>query len=86
MSYIIIFWDKSKLQVSKEVGDKLKEAIQSEAIKTFTLGQSLYSVSGVEKIVPKTEAYNLYPDQWELLKNLEEVRPSNELKQLTGEK
>lgn len=63
MNYIICFWDKSKIQISEDMATKLKEAIQSELIKTFTIENSLYSVSGVEKIIPKDEAYQIYPEE-----------------------
>ena len=72
MSYIICFWDKSKLQVSDDLGEKLKAAITAESIKTFELGSSLYSVSGVEKIIPKDEAYRTFADEWQTLKELED--------------
>lgn len=76
MSYILCFWDKSKIQVSDSVGNKLKEAIRSESIKTFELGSSLYSISGIEKIIPKDEAWTTFPTEWESLKDMEERIPS----------
>lgn len=86
MSYIICFWDKSKLQVTDEVGEKLKEAIRTESIKTFELGSSMYAVGGVEKIIPKEEAYNTFPEQWEQFKQMEDKKPNAEtLKALGGE-
>lgn len=76
MSYIICFWDKSRLQVNNEIGGKLKDAIRAESIKTFELGLSMYSVSGVEKIIPKEEAWNIFPADWEILKNMEDRQPN----------
>lgn len=83
MSYIICFWDKSKIQVDEETGVKLKEAISAETIKTFELNASLYSVAGIEKIIPKDEAFDVYPLEWELLKKMNDrFLPNNQLKQL----
>ncbi len=70
MSYIICFWDKSKLQISDEAAVLLKEAISAETIKTFELGDSLYAVGGVEKIIPKAVAYDVFPTEFQLLQNM----------------
>lgn len=78
MSYIICFWDKSKLQVSNEIGEKLQNAIMSESIKNFKLGANLYAVSGVEKIITKDEAYNVFPTETEHLSKLEDRLPTSE--------
>jgi len=72
MSYIICFWDKSKLQVSDLTAKILKQAISEEVIKTFEIVDSLYAVGGVEKIIPKDEAYEVFPAEFERLKSLED--------------
>lgn len=82
MSYIICFWDKSRIQVSDEVGDKLKEAILTESSKGFELGSNLYMNSGVEKIITKQEAFAVYPAEWEHLKEMEDIRPPNHNRRL----
>ncbi len=69
--YIICFWDKSKIQVSEETGENLKEAIQAGEVKFFELNNSLYSIAGIEKIISKHEAYESFPTEYEYLKNLE---------------
>lgn len=79
MSYIIVFWDNSRLQVSDEIGVKLKQAIRKEAIKTFELGNSLYSVSGINKIIPKKEAYTTFPSDWGFLNAMIDALPSKEV-------
>ena len=79
MSYIICFWDRSKLQISNEVGEKLKNAIQNNEIKTFVLNESLYMISGIEKIIPKEEAYDIFPNEWELLKGLNDKSLTSKL-------
>ena len=78
MSYIICFWDKSRLQVDDSVGEKLKNAIRSQSIKTFDLGNNLYFVSGVEKIITKEESFNVFPGDWEQLTKLEDRSPTKE--------
>lgn len=72
MSYVICFWDKSKLQVTDTVGKKLQDAIMSEEIKNFKLGENLYAIGGVEKIISKDEAYNVFPGEYEVLNSLED--------------
>jgi len=76
MSYIICFWDKSKIQVSDLVGEKLKEAVRTQSIKTFEIGASLYSVGGIEKIITKEEAWEAFPMDWERLKDMEDRTPN----------
>lgn len=73
MSYIICFWDKSKLQVSDETGAKLQAAIISESIKNFKLGANLYAVGGVEKIIDKYTAFDVFPSEYEMLNGLEDL-------------
>lgn len=68
--YIICFWDKSKIQVSYETGEKLKSALRSGEIKTFEIGNDFYMVSGIEKIITKYKAYDVFPEQFELLKEM----------------
>jgi hypothetical protein len=74
-NYIICFWDKSKIQISEEMGIKLIKAIQTETIKTFQIDKSLYAVGSVEKIIPKEEAYLIFPDDNELLQRMEIKQP-----------
>lgn len=78
MSFIIIFWDKSKVQINDDTAETLKTAIREETVKTFELENSLYSVSGIEKIIPKDQAYDIYPDQWELLNKMDSKLPRRE--------
>jgi hypothetical protein len=85
MSYIVCFWDKSKLQVSDETAEKLKEAILNDTIKGFELGAGFYSVGGVEKIINKERAYNVFPTEYELLSSLNDL-PTNDLPQLENYK
>lgn len=70
-TYIICFWDKSKLQVSWETGEKLKEIILNNSAKNFMLFDNLYSIAGIEKIIDKDTAYEVFPSEYEFLKNLE---------------
>lgn len=86
MSYIICFWDKSKRQVSNEVGEKLKEAISSESIKTFEFGNSLYVVAGVEKIIPKISAYEVFPTEYAFLQSMEDEHTTEDLISLESPK
>jgi hypothetical protein len=72
MSYVICFWDKSKLQVNDEVGMKLQEAKINGQIKDFKLGQGLYSLAGIDKIIPKSEAFDVFPTEWQLLKDMQD--------------
>lgn len=79
MSYIICFWDKSRVQVSDETGDQIKNAILTESSKGFELGRNLYMNSSVEKIITKEEAYNVYPADFEQLSKLEDNIPQRGL-------
>ena len=72
MSYLICFWDKSKIQVNEETANKLKYAISNKLIDNFTIGDSLYAVGGVEKIIPKYEAFDIFPSEFESLKAMED--------------
>ena len=72
MSYIIAFWDKSKLQISDEIAKKLQQAITGKLIDNFMIADNFYAVGGVEKIISKTDAYNVFPNETELLKNMED--------------
>jgi hypothetical protein len=79
MSYIVCFWDKSKLQVSDEVGEKLQIAKISNEVKDFYLDKGLYSFSGIDKIIPKYDAFDIFPSEFEFLKSMED-KTSNLLK------
>ncbi len=78
MSYIICFWDKSKIQLPDKIGEALKTAIKANAIKNFELGENLYMVSGIEKIITKDEAFNVFPAEWEQMTRLEDRLPTKE--------
>lgn len=84
MSYVICFWDKSKVQVEDNVADVLKKLILAEQIKNFELGQNMYAVSSVEKIITKQDAYDTFPDQWQQLQDLTDIQPPNNSIQLNG--
>lgn len=86
MSFIIVFWDKAKLQISDEAAENLMAAIQAETIKTFTLDRSLYSVSGVNKIIPKEEARRSYPDDWGYFNEMVDALPGQDFIQLVAKK
>lgn len=68
--YVIVFWDKSKIQINYSTGEKLKQAMNEGKLKYFELGSSLYAITSIEKIIPKEEAYNAYPAEWEQLKQM----------------
>ena len=72
MSYLICFWDKSKIQVNEETANQLKHAISNKLIDYFMIGESLYAVSGVEKIIPKYEAFDIFPSEFEALKAMKD--------------
>ena len=59
---------------------KLKEAIAAEVIKFFMIDKSLYAVSGVEKIIPKEEAYIVFPEANDYLQRMETKQPSFTIK------
>jgi hypothetical protein len=86
MSFIIAFWDKSKLQVSNEIGEKLKSAIQNETLKTFSLNGNLYAIGGVEKIIDKSDAYDIFPADNEYLRKMEDITPPENFVKLGNEK
>lgn len=74
MSYIICFWDKSKVQVSDIVANKLMSGIDGGDIKYFMLNESLYAVGSVEKIIPKDEARKSFPEDWEYFNTMEDAK------------
>ena len=78
MSYIIVFWDKSKIQVNDIIGEKLKLAVKAGQLKNFELGDSLYAISGIEKIIPKDEAYIVFPADTEYLSDMNDRPPTKE--------
>lgn len=78
MSYIIAFKDKSKLQIEDHMAKVLMEAILEGEIKNFELGGELYSVSGIDKIVSKQRAYDIFPTDWEYLQTLEDIKPQRQ--------
>lgn len=81
MSYIICFWDKSKLQVSTKTGERLKQGVKSGDIKNFELEGGLYSIAGIEKIITKGQAYETFPTEGEYLKELEDTASDEENKE-----
>jgi len=84
MSYIICFWDKSKIQITDQTAEKLKEAIKKGEIKTFELEDNLYSVNGVEKIIHKGYAFDVFPAEYEYLKSLEDHLSKEEMENLVA--
>lgn len=84
MSFIICFWDKSKIQISDEIADKLKTGIESGEIKYFRLNESLYAIAGVEKIIPKEEARQSFPEDWEYFKTMEDAKPGEDFTKLSN--
>lgn len=76
--YIICFWDKSKIRVDEETGEKLKNAIKLNNIKHFELGGCLYSIAGVEKIITVDEAYIVFPAEYEYLSDMQNRLPTKE--------
>ena len=72
MSYVICFWDKSKIQVSEETGEKLKALVLSNQVKGFEIGGNLYMISGIEKIITKDSAYDFFPKEFSLLQEMED--------------
>lgn len=75
MSYIIAFKDKSKLQVEDETAKTLMDAILGGQLQHFELGGEMYSVSGVDKIISKDKAFDIFPSEWELLKGMVSIKP-----------
>lgn len=84
MSYVICFWDKSKIQIDDSVAEVLKKLILTEQIKTFELGNGLYAVSSVEKIISKQDAYDTFPDQWKELQSLTDTQPPTDSRKLSS--
>lgn len=82
MSSIICFWDKSKLQVSDTIANKLKIAIKDGSIKYFNLEGNLYAVGGVEKIITKDKAFEIFPDEWQQLSGMKDSKGTDNLIQL----
>ena len=72
MSYLICFWDKSKIQVNEETAKKLQHAITNKLIDNFIIAGNFYAVGGVEKIISKSDAYDVFPTETEQLKNMED--------------
>jgi len=86
MSYIICFWDKSKLQVSDIVANKLMAGIDGGDLKYFMLNESLYAIGGVEKIVPKEEARKSFPEDWEYFNTMEDAKSEQDFAKLGNDK
>lgn len=84
MSYIICFWDKSKLQVSDQAGETLKTAIREKLIDVFEVDKGLYAVGGVEKIISKYEAFDIFPSEYALLSKMTDQ--NTEMKKLEAPK
>lgn len=77
MSQIIVFKNKHKLQVEDSIGEKLKNTMFNDEIKVFRLAEGVYSLSGVDMIIPKQEAFDAFPQEWERLKSMEDILPRN---------
>jgi len=86
MSYIICFWDKSKLQVADELAKKLMAGIDGGEVKNFILNESLYAVGGVEKIIPKEEARRAFPEDWGYFNEMEDAKPGQDFAKLGNDK
>lgn len=86
MSYIICFWDKSKVQVSDILAVKLMNGIEAGDIKNFILNESLYAVGGVEKIIPKEEARQSFPADWEYFNTMDDAKSSQDFQKLGNDK
>lgn len=76
MNYIICFWDKSKIQITEKMAIKLQDAILNDTIKVFKVERSMYTVGGVEKIIPKEEAYIVFPEDNGYLQRMETKQPN----------
>lgn len=74
-NYIICFWDKSKIQIEESLAIKLIAAIEAESIKTFSIDGNMYAVGGVEKIIKKEDAYQIFPEDYEILQRMESKQP-----------
>jgi hypothetical protein len=74
-NFIICFWDKQKIQITEDMAKKLQEAILNDTIKVFKIDESMYAVRGVEKIIPKEEAYLVFPEENGYLQTLETKQP-----------
>ncbi len=74
MSYIICFKNKAKIQVDEITGVKLKEAKANQTAETFEIENDLFSLSGIDMIVNKTNSFNYFPFDWELLKSMEDKK------------
>lgn len=86
MSYIVCFWDKSRLQVSDDMGEKLKFAKENKTHEVFTLQGSQYSITGIDKILKKNKAFDVFPADWDYLKNLTDELPEQEFLKLNSDK
>lgn len=82
MSYVIGFADDSKIQVSDGTGEKLKIILLEGKLTFFELAGEVFKTSSVMKVVTKQTAFDTWPKDWELLKNMEDTLTSEELKQL----
>lgn len=83
-SFIVVFKNRFKIQVSAAVAEKLKIAKRSDSVKTFEIGENLYSISSIDMIVTKEKSYDIFPDQWSLLGNLTDEPVNAEILQLTN--
>jgi len=77
MSYVIIFWDGAKIQVSNATGEKLKILINEGNIKNFIIGNNLYAVSDVKRILTKDDAYDEFPKEWDKLQTMQDEVSAN---------
>lgn len=72
MSYIIGFFNKSKIQVSDEVGIKLQDHWLNGDLKAFRVNGEAYAFSGIEAIVSKDKAYAIFFKDFEQLNQMED--------------
>ena len=59
--------------MADETARKLQLAIQAGQISHFQLGDGLYAVKGVNKIVNKHEAYEIFPEDYESLREMRDT-------------
>ena len=83
MSYLLIFWDGQRIQVSDQIAERLK-ILRREGVESFELGSGSYAMKGINKIVHKQEAYNIFPGDYESLREMEDTNSADEQLKLSG--
>lgn len=72
MSYIAICWDGEKIQLNDEMGEALQKAKREGVVATVQIGKNCYSVAGINKVIEKDKAYQVYPDEWDFLSRMQD--------------